>query len=83
MTAHEGTGTGEFAGSLAHDFNNLLAAILNYAGFVAEEITNELGARPADERVRLTAVLSDVAQIVAAAEQAARLLANVRSALDA
>src|SRR6266540_3095390 len=29
---------GQLAGGVAHDFNNLLAVILNYAGFVAEEI---------------------------------------------
>ncbi len=30
---------GQLAGGVAHDFNNLLAVILNYASFVAEELT--------------------------------------------
>ncbi len=29
---------GQLAGGVAHDFNNLLAVILNYAGFVSEEL---------------------------------------------
>src|ERR1700722_4613990 len=60
---------GQLAGGVAHDFNNLLAAILNYVSFVSEEIGLELEARPIDARARLTAVLSDVAQIGAAAER--------------
>jgi two-component system cell cycle sensor histidine kinase/response regulator CckA len=51
---------GQLAGGVAHDFNNLLAAILNYAGFVAEET-----AKPE--------VRADAEQIRAAAERAARL----------
>ena len=52
---------GQLAGGIAHDFNNLLAAIMNYAGFVAEQTAD----RPA--------VRADVEQIRAAAERAARL----------
>ncbi|WP_229074743.1 PAS domain-containing sensor histidine kinase [Actinoplanes sp. DH11] len=32
---------GQLAGGVAHDFNNLLAIIMNYADFVAEEVTGE------------------------------------------
>jgi signal transduction histidine kinase len=64
---------GQLAGGVAHDFNNLLAAILNYVSFVSEEITKEIELRPADESVRLHAVLSDVSEIGAAAERAAQL----------
>ena len=64
---------GQLAGGVAHDFNNLLAAILNYAGFVAEEVTKELVVCPVDARVRLNAVLRDVGQIGAAADRAAAL----------
>jgi PAS domain S-box-containing protein len=64
---------GHLAGGVAHDFNNLLAAILNYSGFVSDEVAAELASRPVEERARLTAVLSDVAQIGAAAERAAGL----------
>jgi PAS domain S-box-containing protein len=52
---------GQLAGGVAHDFNNLLAAILNYAGFVAEESAD----RPA--------VRADAEQIQAVAQRAARL----------
>jgi two-component system cell cycle sensor histidine kinase/response regulator CckA len=52
---------GQLAGGIAHDFNNLLAAIMNYAGFVAEQTSD----RPA--------VRADAEQIQAAAERAARL----------
>ncbi|MET3423452.1 PAS domain S-box-containing protein [Actinoplanes tereljensis] len=34
-------GLGQLAGGIAHDFNNLLAIILNYADFLAEEVSGE------------------------------------------
>ena len=52
---------GQLAGGIAHDFNNLLAAIMNYAGFVAEETADQ------------PAVRADAEEIRAAAERGARL----------
>ncbi len=40
---------GQLAGGIAHDFNNLLVVILNYAGFVREELAED-DARAADLR---------------------------------
>ncbi|MEX2556478.1 MAG: ATP-binding protein [Actinomycetota bacterium] len=51
---------GQLAGGVAHDFNNLLAAILNYAGLIADD--------PGAETVR-----SDVQEIIRAGERAATL----------
>ncbi len=64
---------GQLAGGVAHDFNNLLAAILNHVAFVSDGVSAELDTRPVDSRERLTAILSDVGQIGAAAERAAAL----------
>jgi PAS domain S-box-containing protein len=52
---------GQLAGDIAHDFNNLLAAILNYAGFVAEAISDDETAS------------ADVGKIQIAAQRAADL----------
>jgi CheY-like chemotaxis protein len=52
---------------VAHDFNNLLAVILNYASFVAEELTK---ATKATDGVHWEGPLKDVEQIQLAAERA-------------
>jgi two-component system, cell cycle sensor histidine kinase and response regulator CckA len=52
---------GRLAAGIAHDFNNLLNAIMNYAGFVAEETAG------------LPEVRHDAEQIQVAAQRAARL----------
>jgi PAS domain S-box-containing protein len=77
--SHRLESLGQLAGGVAHDFNNLLAAILNYVGFVADEIAKELETRPVESGARLTAVLSDVGQIGAAAERAAALTRQLLS----
>jgi PAS domain S-box-containing protein len=56
---------GQLAGGIAHDFNNLLGVILNYSQFVAEQAAGN------------EAVLADVQQIRAAAEQAVRLTSQL------
>ena len=61
---------GQLAGGVAHDFNNLLAVILNYASFVAEEITH---AAAAPGGANWAGPLRDMEQIRLAAERAALL----------
>ncbi len=56
---------GALAGGVAHDFNNLLAIILNYVGFVRDEL-------PPGSQGR-----SDVDEIGRAAERGARLTAQL------
>jgi hypothetical protein len=61
---------GQLAGGVAHDFNNLLAVIMNYARFVADEVS---AAEAGDVDRPWDVVRSDVAQIERAAERAATL----------
>jgi two-component system, cell cycle sensor histidine kinase and response regulator CckA len=61
---------GQLAGGVAHDFNNLLAVILNYASFVAEELSD---ATESDWSERCASARRDVGQIQQAAERAATL----------
>jgi PAS domain S-box-containing protein len=61
---------GELAGGIAHDFNNLLAVIINYAGFVAEDLD---AGEPADSAEKRVVMRADVEQISIAAERAAHL----------
>ena len=61
---------GQLAGGVAHDFNNLLAVILNYASFVAEELTN---AAATEAGTHWDEPLKDVKQIQLAAERASLL----------
>jgi PAS domain S-box-containing protein len=61
---------GELAGGIAHDFNNLLAVIINYAGFVAEDLD---AGEPADDAEKRVVMRADIEQISVAAERAAHL----------
>jgi len=61
---------GQLAGGVAHDFNNLLAVILNYASFVAEELTS---ATTTPTGAHWEGVLKDVEQIQLAAERGSLL----------
>jgi len=61
---------GQLAGGVAHDFNNLLAVILNYASFVAEELSS---AAATPTGTRWEGPLKDVEQIQLAAERAGLL----------
>jgi hypothetical protein len=56
---------------LAHDLNNALAIVVNYAGFVAQEL-ERLGAAPTE--AERAALRRDVAEISAAAERAMNLV---------
>ena len=61
---------GQLAGGVAHDFNNLLAVILNYASFVAEQLSF---ATATDAGAQWEGPLKDVRQIQLAAERASLL----------
>ena len=61
---------GQLAGGIAHDFNNLLAVIINYAAFVADDLTS---AATTDEPDRWLSTREDVEQIRLAGERAAHL----------
>lgn len=67
---------GQLAGGVAHDFNNLLAVILNYTGFVDEELA---GFASASGDPGLLAVRADVEQIGRAARRAAELTRQLLS----
>jgi PAS domain S-box-containing protein len=56
---------GQLAGGVAHDFNNLLAVIVNYAGFVAQEIGDAAGTDPS----RWGPVARDIEQLQRAADR--------------
>jgi PAS domain S-box-containing protein len=61
---------GQLAGGVAHDFNNLLGVIMNYAAFVAEELTS---AAATPTGMQWEEPLKDVKQIQLAAERGALL----------
>ncbi len=61
---------GQLAGGIAHDFNNLLAVIINYAAFIADDLTAAAAEQQGD---RWTSTREDVDQIRLAGERAADL----------
>ena len=67
---------GQLAGGVAHDFNNLLGVILNYAAFVAEELTT---AAATPTGTQWEGPLKDVKQIQLAAERGALLTRQLLS----
>jgi PAS domain S-box-containing protein len=60
----------QLAGGVAHDFNNLLAVILNYSGFVAEELDALV---ESDRSGPWAAIRRDMGQVQRAAERATTL----------
>jgi PAS domain S-box-containing protein len=61
---------GQLAGGVAHDFNNLLGVILNYTAFACAELARADADDPSEP---WAATRSDLEQVVAAAQRAARL----------
>ena len=61
---------GQLAGGVAHDFNNLLGVILNYAAFLAEELSS---AAAIPTGTQWEEPIKDVKQIQLAAERASLL----------
>jgi PAS domain S-box-containing protein len=60
---------GELAGGVAHDFNNLLGVIMNYAGFVKEQ----LAGAATDGDLHWQESLRDLEQVEHAAQRAVRM----------
>ena len=67
---------GQLAGGVAHDFNNLLGVILNYAAFVAEELSR---ATATPTGMQWEEPLKDMKQIQLAAERGALLTRQLLS----
>ncbi|WP_229069380.1 PAS domain-containing sensor histidine kinase [Actinoplanes sp. DH11] len=61
---------GQLAGGVAHDFNNLLAVMLNYGGFVAEQIQDAAAADPDGEWPQAA---RDLQQVLRAGQRATEL----------
>ncbi|MEV7629230.1 PAS domain S-box protein [Actinoplanes sp. NPDC089786] len=61
---------GQLAGGIAHDFNNMLGIILNYIGFIQEEVT---AAAHGEDQQDWATVRADTEQVKRAAERAAAL----------
>ena len=61
---------GQLAGGVAHDFNNLLAVMLNYTGFVAEQIRDAADAEPAGAWPQAA---RDLQQVLRAGQRATEL----------
>ncbi|MBB2942248.1 hypothetical protein FB565_001961 [Actinoplanes lutulentus] len=61
---------GQLAGGVAHDFNNLLAVMLNYTGFVAEQIQDAADAEPGSDWPQAA---QDLQQVLRAGQRATEL----------